>query len=478
MIEKRIENFTPSQKIGLEKLKKFIDAPASNKIEDRVFVLMGKAGTGKTTIIKYALDKYLQEDIQNISDNGEEGGGMFSTPNVIGVTMSHKAKQVLSSSIYVVRTFASYFGLKQSYNEDGSIKFVKDAFMSRNAECYSSIKFVVHDECSMYDLEMKKMVEEETNPYSKIIFMGDPGQLPPIKSDLDSDSPIFTSYKNYHTLEERVRQTEGNPIIELSDIVYQQIFRPMKPLENDDRLEIVMNAFKDEKIIDGKGFKTIFYSDFLKNYKACSEDYLDSKVIAYRNDKVNLFNSEVRKFLHNNPTRSYIETEIIYMNNSFAHKVKGDIAPKWICYNSDEYKILTIKEDVIDDVDVYLVYVDKKGHKQLSHVTNPYIPVVSEKGQKKFNEVSYWRKKKALESYGNQAKIAWKYYYDFINKFGDVSYGYCYTGYKAQGSTFKNVFIDVNDIITVGPISTKRKLQALYTAITRASHLVTFLKAR
>jgi hypothetical protein len=155
MIEKRIENFTPSQKIGLEKLKKFIDAPASNKIEDRVFVLMGKAGTGKTTIIKYALDKYLQEDIQNISDNGEEGGGMFSTPNVIGVTMSHKAKQVLSGSIYVVRTFASYFGLKQSYNEDGSIKFVKDAFMSRNAECYSSIKFVVHDECSMYDLEMK-----------------------------------------------------------------------------------------------------------------------------------------------------------------------------------------------------------------------------------------------------------------------------------------------------------------------------------
>ena len=306
----------------------------------------------------------------------------------------------------------------------------------------------------------------------------DPGQLPPIKSDLDSDSPIFTSYKNYHTLEERVRQTEGNPIIELSDIVYQQIFRPMKPLENDDRLEIVMNAFKDEKIIDGKGFKTIFYSDFLKNYKACSEDYLDSKVIAYRNDKVNLFNAEVRKFLHNNPTRSYIETEIIYMNSSFAHKVKGDIAPKWICYNSDEYKILTIKEDVIDDVDVYLVYVDRKGHKQLSHVTNPYIPVVSEKGQKKFNEVSYWRKKKALESYGNQAKIARKYYYDFINKFGDVSYGYCYTGYKAQGSTFKNVFVDVNDIITVGPISTKRKLQALYTAITRASHLVTFLKAR
>jgi hypothetical protein len=476
MIEKRIENFTQSQKIGLEKLKKFIDSPKSNKLEDRVFVLMGKAGTGKTTIIKYALDKYLQEDIANITD-GEEVG-MFATPNVIGVTMSHKAKQVLSHSIYVVRTFASYFGLKQSYNEDGSIKFKKDEFMSRNAHCYNAIKFVVHDECSMYDQEMKRMVEEETNSYSKIIFMGDPGQLPPIKSNGDSDSPIFTSYKHSHTLEERVRQTEGNPIVELSDIVYEQIFRSNIEPNNDDRLEIVMNAFRDEKIIDGKGFKTIFYNDFLKQYKASSEDFLDSKVVAYRNDKVNLFNSIIRKDIHNNPTRTYIEGEIIYMNNSYMNKVKGSIANKWVCFNSDEYKILAIKEDVIDEVDVYLVYVDKKGHKQLASVEHPYIPVVSEKGQKKFNEISYWRKKKALESYGGKAKVAWKYYYDFINQFGDVSYGYCYTGYKAQGSGFKNIFIDVNDIITVGPISTKRKLQALYTAITRASHLVTFLKAR
>ena len=115
---------------------------------------------------------------------------------------------------------------------------------------------------------------------------------------------------------------------------------------------------------------------------------------------------------------------------------------------------------------------------QLAGVDNPYIPVVAESGEKKYKEIVFWRRKQALEAYGGQAKQKWKYYYDFINKFGNVSYGYCYTGYKAQGSTFKNIFIDVNDIVTVGPISDKRKLQALYTGVTRASHLVSFLKTK
>ena len=73
-----------------------------------------------------------------------------------------------------------------------------------------------------------------------------------------------------------------------------------------------------------------------------------------------------------------------------------------------------------------------------------------------------------------ERNIAYSKKFKFLEKFANISYGYCYTSHKSQGSTFKNVFVDVNDIITIN-ISPKRKLQALYTAITRASHSVYFL---
>lgn len=471
MTGKRIEKFTPSQEVGLEKLTKFLKTPIKkDDVDTRVFVLKGKAGTGKTTLIRYALESEISSDMANCSKEDSDFG-MFAIPNVIGVTMSHKAKQVLGKSIHIVRTYAAYFGLKQHYREDGSIEFIKDAYLSKMADCSLPVKVVVHDECSMYDMAMIKNTLEETSYGTKIIFMGDPGQLPPINAIGDEDSPIFSMFSNSHTLEERVRQTEGNPIIDLSDIIYSETFGTQK-------LHKVYDAFRDEKIIDGKGFNTIMYNEFLKDYKKSSDDYLDSKVVAYRNDKVNMFNSIIRNHIHNKPDFKFIVGEIIYMNDSYYHQKKGSRTISWVCYNSDEYKIIDIKRDVIDDIDVYLLYIDKTGHMQLAGVDNPYIPVVAESGEKKYKEIVFWRRKQALEAYGGQAKQKWKYYYDFINKFGNVSYGYCYTGYKAQGSTFKNIFIDVNDIVTVGPISDKRKLQALYTGVTRASHLVSFLKTK
>lgn len=109
-------------------------------------------------------------------------------------------------------------------------------------------------------------------------------------------------------------------------------------------------------------------------------------------------------------------------------------------------------------------------------ISDPYMRIVSHSGLKKFNEISYFRKKSAIDEPNPKERAKkWGYYYEFINQFADVSYGYCYTGHKIQGSGYKNIYVDVNDIITVGLVSVKRKLQALYTAITRATHSVIFL---
>ena len=54
-----------------------------------------------------------------------------------------------------------------------------------------------------------------------------------------------------------------------------------------------------------------------------------------------------------------------------------------------------------------------------------------------------------------------------IDKFAQLNYGYCITVHKSQGSTFKNVFIDINDILDNNNQNETSK--CLYTAITRSS---------
>ena len=70
-----------------------------------------------------------------------------------------------------------------------------------------------------------------------------------------------------------------------------------------------------------------------------------------------------------------------------------------------------------------------------------------------------------------KSEIELEYYLNYIDYFADVSYGYCITVHKSQGSTFNKVYIDAKNILEYnrkGYINYK----CLYTAITRASEKV------
>ena len=63
----------------------------------------------------------------------------------------------------------------------------------------------------------------------------------------------------------------------------------------------------------------------------------------------------------------------------------------------------------------------------------------------------------------------WEFYYSYyIDQFADISYGYCITTHKSQGSTFKYVYIDLPNLILNHDIT--QRYQCLYTAVTRASN--------
>ena len=59
----------------------------------------------------------------------------------------------------------------------------------------------------------------------------------------------------------------------------------------------------------------------------------------------------------------------------------------------------------------------------------------------------------------------WEFYYtNFYDIFAEISYGYCITVHKSQGSTFKDVFVDFKNILNVN-YEFKDKYKCLYTAI-------------
>ena len=70
-------------------------------------------------------------------------------------------------------------------------------------------------------------------------------------------------------------------------------------------------------------------------------------------------------------------------------------------------------------------------------------------------------------------KPLWNEYYNIINKFANVNYGYSISCHKTQGSTYKNVYIDLENILKNQNISEMKR--CFYTAITRASNEVNIL---
>lgn len=69
----------------------------------------------------------------------------------------------------------------------------------------------------------------------------------------------------------------------------------------------------------------------------------------------------------------------------------------------------------------------------------------------------------------NIIKHLWKLFHSiYIQPFATVNYGYCITCHKAQGSTFYNVFVDLDDI-TKNTNENEMK-RCLYTAVSRTSN--------
>jgi ATP-dependent exoDNAse (exonuclease V) alpha subunit len=154
------------------------------KANKQPFVLAGLAGTGKTTIVKYFMDKLnLHPD------------------DVAFVAYTGKAALVLTSMGTPARTIHKLIYKAVEDPKTKEVKFVKSDKLEK------PLRLIVVDEASMVSEDIQTDLESFKVP---IIYIGDHGQLPPVNgiSKLMMNPDI--KLENIH------RQAEGNPIIFLA----------------------------------------------------------------------------------------------------------------------------------------------------------------------------------------------------------------------------------------------------------------------
>lgn len=439
---------TKGQEIAINKIHKFLES------DQRVFVLKGAGGTGKTFVIKHALQRQIRAD--------EKRSPSDSNRNIIGITLSHKAKNVLiRASIPFSVTFASAYGYKEKINEDGSREFVPEKNPLKDPVGHLQIPIFVHDEVSQYSNAMLKIVLEKTSMFSKIIMMGDPAQLPPIDKTMmiDADSPVFTmNIPDWctHELTELVRQDETNPTVELLNVLREEIFGKQ------DMNRVIQEILKP-KIREDKGYECVNESSLYDKYIELN-NHENTKIIAFRNYKIDIHNKSIRNKLFDNTPHTLVPGDLIFMTNSFIEENR-----RFTLLNSDEFIIESTKIISIESehsgfpIECYLGWLKDKKEQ--------FVIVPTENGIYTYEETV-----KRLINFAKQNSFLWRNKYDFTDSFSEFTMGYAINAYRCQGSTYRDVFVDLMDILNTGPLTTKRKLQTIYTATSRATHKTYFIK--
>jgi hypothetical protein len=413
-------------------------------------VLEGKAGVGKTTVISELLSEFIGKKRVMVS------------------ALSHKAKKVIEKKVtskftdeeikgFYSSSVASMLGMSLDL-ETG--KFTK--LYNKKRPLIKIVDILIVDECSMINEEALYLIMSEKKKTCKVIFLGDVGQLPPIREegDLNSGTPSPTFVSDFKIkLTERVRQSKDSDILGYSDFYWDNSVINTDPEED----PVPFEYRKDTKDI-------IFSTDLEKTLKNNEENFkkLNNlkqqdliKVIVYKNKTREALNWFIRTMIYEKP-KEYEVGDVLIFNDNYTEG--GDDV---LIENSTEVVILSVKEEKFHNRwDGYVLDVTDGD-------TVWQIDVLSVKSFKNYyNYISELFINAKKLPYGKERNRQLRNAWSNKRRFANIDFAYAITSHKSQGSTYKNVILVEDDILSVVPISNTEKSQSIYTAITRASDKV------
>lgn len=392
-------------------------------------IISGSAGTGKTFLTKYII-KELLENYKNMCNTMNIP---YIDYKVYLTATTNKASKVLGENCKEsTTTIYSLLNLIVKNNYNNGKKYIYENKKAKKFTIENSIIFI--DECSMIDTELYDYIKINIlykGNNNKIIYIGDENQLAPVN---ETYPYIFYQELPIIYLNQQMRNNTIPNLINLSEqfkkTVQNGIFNPI--------------------ISDSKNIIHLSDKEFVKKLdEYFIQNKTNSKILAYTNDFVNKYNAYIRKKL--NYPINFMKNEIVIVNTPFISRKNKNI----YCNLYAEYE-LTIKdilpnENLTYDDDSLECYVYTTYQTREMKI---YTPVDKEK-------YKLLLKKTAKES-------NWEKHFYFKESIIDIRPSYASTVHKSQGSTYDNVFIDLNDI---GKNWRNNEVaRMLYVAVTRAKY--------
>jgi len=402
---------TDDQQSAYESFVGFISDPTAE-----VFVLSGYAGTGKSTLVNHIIDT-----LPNILQLASMIHRSAKEWELILTATTNKAAQALHDIVHrEVVTIQSALSLTVSK----SWLTGESVLIPTGKTATPEDAIVVIDEASFIDQALLQIILN-TCKNCKIVFIGDPAQLAPIKSQ---STPVFSSGFIEAKLTKVVRQAEGNQIIKLATA-----FR-----------DTVNTSEWFSFLPDGQAIHHMQRDDFdaaiKEEFTAPTWAYTDSKVLAWTNKAVIGYNQGIRALVAGEPDLQVGDYAVC--NNYSTRKGKWSIKTDQIVYISD------VTPATQHGVDGFLVEMDSNKRAFMA------------KHQQDVKKLLKQLKAKGSRGIATEIETEWV----------DLRAAYSCTINKSQGSTYRKVFIDLDDIKRCRTPNTVARL--MYVAVSRASEQV------
>lgn len=425
--------------------------------------------THNTTIVKKILDKY-------------RGGVVVSAP-------THKAKKVIMKTTKRDgHTLSALLGLRPDVDLDNfnpnDPKFNQIAIPKIN-----DYNFVLIDESSMINQDLyQKILSLVSNTRNKVLFMGDPAQIPPVG---EKESAVFFQEqgdKMFHQLTKIERQDDGNPLM-----LYYDALR--------NNLTKIDGGIKRITKLNDKGEGIIFTTKKKHFREAVLEKYSNSefkkdtdfcKLIAWKNDTVRASNYVIRKELLEK-SDDVIEIGDLLMGY---RTISAEGFRYNIIENSADYRV--VDKGKIEENSYGIMGFPVKLAETLDRGQYQYQDIFIIDSNTHENLHLYGQMHDFFKDMAKRDKKQWKKYYEFrrhnvlmknIDKYQngqlrptheiivkDMDYGYALTCHKSQGSTYTYAFVMENDINNNWVV--KERNQIKYVALTRPTDRATVLTTK
>lgn len=377
--------------------------------ENSFFILDGAAGVGKT---------------YTLSQSG--------LPFVYTAPTNKAVKVLANNGVPYPQTIHQLLGLKMM--PDGAVRKLKQ---SRQKTLAGSI--VVVDEASMLSTEILNYISQHAKRGARFIFLGDSCQLPPVN---EANSPIWSLDCPRLTLTKQMRQSELAAISGLSEYLavlrgdismlpaqpMRQVAMPVRRLGNDEWLRTITANL--EMIKAGQ-----------------------SKVIAWRNVRVDYYNKYIRSTIFGSATDEYILGDRVLLRE-----------PAYDPFDAKQMIAPTDTEGTIINIDMAIHPIGFALYKLTIQADDgelyTFYPI-HPSGAKEYKKTL-----KAMAETAKRCPSSWGEFWELKETISEVAYAYAITAHKSQGSTYNVVYIDWHDIWT-----NRNRVEAgrcFYVAVSRA----------